>query len=306
MRLIPGRRGKQRARRSPRLSTGEEPPNEYFSYHSSRLPGGSSDRSGSKTRTPDNNRFSKLRRLYRPIILVAILFALIYTNLVNTKVQVALISNTSDDHVLRSTETYQAAAKKILDKSIFSHTKLTINTTNLTIQMKQQFPELQDVVVTLPLVDHRPLVQLIARRPGILITSRQGTYGLDTNGIAMIQGKDVDGLANLKLIKVTDETDLPIKLGNGILTSQEVTYIQVLIAQLEANKMVIESVSLPSAVNELHVKVSGQPFYVKFDMQNDPRTSAGAFLATLNQLNQDHTVPSQYIDVRLEDRVYVK
>jgi hypothetical protein len=70
--------------------------------------------------------------------------------------------------------------------------------------------------------------------------------------------------------------------------------------------MQIESLTLPSGLSELDVRIKGQGYYVKFNLLGDGREEAGAYLALKSHLDAGHITPRQYIDVRVEGKGYYK
>jgi hypothetical protein len=69
--------------------------------------------------------------------------------------------------------------------------------------------------------------------------------------------------------------------------------------------MSVGSMILPAGTSELDVHLAGQPYFVKFNLNNnDPRQQAGTFLAAIANLQKNHITPAQYIDVRVDGRAY--
>jgi hypothetical protein len=85
-----------------------------------------------------------------------------------------------------------------------------------------------------------------------------------------------------------------------------VAFIQEVAGQLKAKNMAIDSLTLPALADELDVRVKGLPYFIKFNIQANPRQSAGAFLAAKQHLDSQHVTPSQYVDVRVEEKAYYK
>jgi hypothetical protein len=90
------------------------------------------------------------------------------------------------------------------------------------------------------------------------------------------------------------------------LSPDEVQFITGVLAQLQAKQLAITAVTLPPIAHELHVRIQGQPYYVKFNIQSDARIAAGTFLATKSYLEQGRITPAEYVDVRVEERAYYK
>jgi hypothetical protein len=301
MRFSPRRKPRARVRRT----TTDIPKNEYFSYHSNRLSNEAAARNSPFGKNRSGNA-KGLPSMLPTLIMLLLLIFVGYQLTLSSDPKVVPLSVHSDSSLLRDPQIYREAAQRILRSTLVDHTKLTIDSNGFEVEMKKQFSELDSVALTLPLIGRRPLVQLAARTPALILMSQQGGYILDISGEAMIKAEDARGADGLKLTIVTDESNLPLDLGKGILTSQEITFIQIVLAQLNASKLQVESTYLPAIVNELRVKIKGQPYFIKFDMQNDPRTSVGTFLAAKQKFESDSKIPAEYVDARLEDRVFLK
>ena len=64
---------------------------------------------------------------------------------------------------------------------------------------------------------------------------------------------------------------------------------------------------MPAAENELDMYLTGQSYYVKFNLaDSSPLQEVGTFLAVRQNLQQQGITPSQYIDVRVDGRAYYK
>jgi hypothetical protein len=217
-----------------------------------------------------------------------------------------LDSDSSTIGLLRSSDTYQKTATEIYRSTLLNRFKLTLDSNGFERQMKQKFPELSQAVITQPVFGRTPTVQIRASAPAILITSNFGDYVLDTNGKAVLKNVNKTDVEKLQLLTVSDQSNIPIILGRGVLTQEEMSFMRTVRAQLQAQKVQVAALILPAAPNELDVKIAGASYFVKFDMQNDARESAGAFLAVKQKLDQDHITPTAYIDTRVEGRAYYK
>jgi hypothetical protein len=269
MRLKPPKRPQGRNRPAPQGS------GVVFSYRSARSESVAKSQGRHEVGKP-----SLLRRLPRYILLIVALVVIGFTSTLTPNPVITSFSSESDAALLRSPDVYQDAAARILSNSLLDHSKITIDSSGFESQMKAEFPELSEAALTLPFLSRRPLVTLVAVKPVLSLTSQQGIYLLDQTGTAIIKATDVASLSHYKLQVLTD--------------------------QLQAGGLNIQTISLPSTINELHIRVIGQPYYIKFDMGNDPRTSAGAYMALKQYLDTNHIVPSQYADLRLDERAVYK
>ncbi|HSX44135.1 MAG TPA: hypothetical protein VLE69_02450 [Candidatus Saccharimonadales bacterium] len=296
----------RRKRTRQRQVSEAQNPNGVFSYYSNNRSAneGQTGRNETKVRRSLKQRFGKVPVL-AGLVLIIPLAAYLLT-LGSVPKIAPLDSDSSTIGLLRSSDTYQKTATEIYRSSLLNRFKLTLDTNGFEKQMKQKFPELSQAVITQPVLGHTPTIQLRASAPAVLITSQFGDYVLDTGGKAVLKNANKNNVDKLQLLTINDQSNIPIILGRGVLTQEEMNFMRVIKAQLQAQNVPVASMILPPAPNELDVKVQGQAYLVKLDMQNDARESAGAVLAVKQRLDQEHTVPSAYIDARVEGRAYYK
>jgi hypothetical protein len=230
-----------------------------------------------------------------------------YVLSLGTNPKILTINNRIDNSLLRPISVYQQSAQRILKSTPLNRSKITIDTGRFSQAMKQQFPELSEVSVTLPIVGHRPLVELAAARPRLILVSQNGElYLVDSSGRALMKTSDAKGVNELQLPKVIDQSGLSIATGQGALTGNDVAFITTVVLQLQAKHLRIDSIILPPIPSELHVELKGSTYYIKFNLLTDARVQSGTFLAVKDKLASDHIAPKEYIDVRVAGRVFYK
>lgn len=238
------------------------------------------------------------------IILVCVVNILMLST--SPRLEVIDTGNTGN-YFTRSQATYQQAASRVLASSLWNRNKITVNTASVASQLMRQFPELSSASVTLPLIGHRPIVYVQISQPAFIFNASNGSYVLDASGKALALSANV-ATAKLHLPEVTDQTGLRARLGSGVLTSADTTFIRTVLAELAARQVAVGAVDLPAgAADELDIHLSNQNYYVKFNMHagsGDAREQAGAFLATQARLKSENITPSRYIDVRVDGRAY--
>lgn len=207
---------------------------------------------------------------------------------------------------LQDAATYQAAAHTILDKSVLNNNKITINTTSVTKELKDKFPELSDVSVTLPIISRRPLVYIVPSQPTLILNAKNGQFILNEKGTAVLAVSRAKDINKLKLPMVEDKTNTNVVIGKTALPASQVIFIDEVNEQLKQAKQTIKSISLPTVANQLDVQLEGQNFYTKMDMHGSSRVQAGSLLAVLKHLSETKQTPASYIDVRIEGRAYYK
>ncbi len=221
--------------------------------------------------------------------------------------RIVLLDDGNNSYAFHPTNTYQQAAAQYLGHSIWNRNKITVNTGAASAALQQQYPELANVAVTLPLIGHRPIYYLRATQPAFVVQAVNGTYVLDTNGKVLIAAASVPQTVVAKLPVVADQTGLHAEVGKSVMSSQNALFVRTVMATLGARNVQIAGLLLPAnAVQELDVRVAGKPYLIKFNMHDNDhaRQQAGTYLATINNLSSQGISPSQYVDVRLPGRAY--
>ncbi len=240
------------------------------------------------------------------ILLAALFISAINILSVSGSAKIMPLSGSSDAF-LHDKAVYEAAADKLLAESVWNRNKITINTADISQGMLKQFPELSSASVTLPLFNKRPIVYVQTAQPALMLAAQNGSYVIGTNGKALLPADQLPSNNKLSLPLVTDQSGLRVQVNRQALSSTDVAFIQTVAGQLSAKHQNIASMVLPVGTSELDVKLNGQPYTVKFNLESgDGRQQAGTFLATQAKLQSQGITPAQYIDVRLDGRAYYK
>ena len=104
------------------------------------------------------------------------------------------------------------------------------------------------------------------------------------------------------LLTVQDESGLEVHAGDQAVTSETVNFIDNVRRQLSDKKLAIDRLVLPAIANEVDIYIKGLPYRVKADVSGDARLQIGAFLAT----KESGVNPGEYMDVRVEEKVFYK
>lgn len=305
MKLLKRKKANQTPVRTPRDPGGRSAP--VFSYYSKR-----SAETDVTTRSyhpgndgkPSNATWVK----YLPSILSLgiVLGALGYITTLSTKPRVIVASNPSELLVIQPNEIYESAASKLFSSSLLNQNKLTLNTIKIAQQLQAQFPELGDVIVTIPLIGRKPIIQTRPSTPALILTGNGGSFVIDKQGRPVLKANQLASSVRDKLAVVTDGSDTTIELGKQLLTTDLVSFVASLQDQFAAKAIQVESYTFPALANELHVKLAGKGYYIKFNTEVDARQQVGTYLAVIDRLDSENISPAEYIDVRVEERAYYR
>ena len=233
---------------------------------------------------------------------------LVYQLQLSSDAKVVVLSASSETPFLQETSVYQQAARKLFDDSAANRNKLTVDSTAVAAKLEAAYPELQEVSASLPLFGDRPVVYIRPAAPALVLAANNGTFIIDENGRALAAVSAENNPERLQIPTVTDQSSLAVRLGDQVLPSTVTGFISTIVGQLKAKQLEVQSMTLPAAAGELDVYISGQPYYVKFSIQQAGQKEGlrqiGTYLAVKKQFDGNGFKPAQYIDVRLGGRAY--
>lgn len=291
----------------------EQGQSRVFSYYANRSASETNlGRGGSQDEPPKRHSSMYVRVMRRlPLLSAGVLVVGIFISqmiLVPNPKIVILTSSGASGLFLQNTKVYQTEADKLFGQSLGNQNKLTLDASGISAKLKAMFPELSDVSVTFPLLGSQPVVYLQPSEPTFVLSANGESYVLDSSGRVLANAKSVTAQKIAMLPVVIDQSGLQPNVGSTVLPTTEVSFIQTVLAQLQAKNIKVRQIVLPAAAFEADIYISGKPYFVKFNMQdtNGALQQAGSFIAVYQYLATKNITPSQYIDVRIDGRVYYK
>jgi len=197
------------------------------------------------------------------------------------------------------------SSSKSLFSGIWNMNKITVNTVDIENKLKTSYPNLESISISIPLLSSRPKIYIEPALPSFVLKSTDNKYySLDVNGRAIAEASSSSALGNNYAI-IDDNSGVSVKLNQQVLPSSYITFMETVLAQLKAKGIYISLFTLPPQTQELDANVVGEPYFIKFNLQeNDPRQQAGTFIATQKLLKSQNITPTRYIDVRVDGRAY--
>ncbi len=295
--------------RQRRISDDLGRPAPNLSYHSRRTD--EDLNTGRKIQRTESLKALSFKRMlwFHRVILIAVVLVVFIGILVSLRLssdaQISLESNDTSGLFAQYHSAYQTAVQSMFASSVWNHNKITVNTDQISQKLMTEFPELTDVSITIPFLGHQPTVYVNISQPALVLNDNKGSYVLDNSGKVLVNNDSSSSFETLNLPKVSDQSGLVLQRNHQALPSSYVSFIQTVVAQLQAKQDIVSSLTLPPATNELDVRLVGQPYIIRFNLENnDPRQQAGTFLAVQANLKSQNSTPSQYVDVRVDGRAY--
>lgn len=290
------KRKKEQPRRLPLKTAVNRPRPTYYGNDTSR----NEDSLRARKITEQRRTLWKKLRLVPTMIAVgAILLSVVYSTTLTTTPGIIFANDAS---VYRTTAEYKTGIAKILQSSLFNRSKFTINTSSTSAAIIKAYPELDVATIGLPIIGRRPTVTLHLRKPALILTTKTNALVLDTNGKVVAEaGQLISSIAN-SLLSVQDQSGLALHVGDQALTTDTITFIINVSAQLAAKQLTLSGMTLPNGGNEIDIHIKDLSYYLKTDSTADPRIEIGDFLAA----KESGASPAEYMDVRVEGKVFYK
>lgn len=239
-------------------------------------------------------------------VLVLAVLAILSTTLAGQP-KVTLIKNNDSAYFLQSPDTYAATAEKVLRGSWLNNSKLTVDTGKVAAELKRSYPEVKNATVVLPVIGTSPTVYVEPYRPAfILTTTNSSAFLLDENGRALVSVSQITNTGELSVPTIQDRNSHVATLGKQVLPRTTISFIEEVLRILEAHSIEETAIVLPPESSEVHVSIAGKPYFVKFNLEGSARQQAGTYVAMKQRLEKDRIPVSQYVDVRVPDRAYIR
>jgi len=251
-----------------------------------------------RRKQPKTNRRLVLFNIADIILLAILLLGLVYSLILRPNPQIK-----ADGLQYHSTAVYKSRITPLLN-GFKSSNKLTFDEASVVSAIQAKFPEVRSARVELPFFSERPVVWLSVSPPAFTLVNGQSSYLIDEQGVAVARSADIPNIK--KLVTVQDQTGFKVNVGQQVLSSEGVVLLNMVIAQSKQAKVPIASLSLPPRAQELDLKTTDQPYFVKFYLGGDGLTQTGQFLAARHEFAKTGKSPSQYLDVRVPGKIFYK
>jgi len=295
--LVVANRESSRSRNRPGDKTGRPPKAPLTKYYRSGDPL-AAHRSPFRPSVLKARRRRWLAAFIDAAVVAVILFCLVYSLIIKPNPKL-LASDTS----YHSADVYrQAIASKL--KALRNKNKITLDENGIKTALVKEFPEIADVSIELPLLGQTPTVRLDVSKPALFLVSGGQNYIIDSQGRVAGKTSDLPQIKNLAT--VADQSGFAAEAGKQVLSTAEINFIEVVIAQAKHGGVPIQSLTLPPLAAELDLRASDRGYFVKFFLGGDALQQAGQYLAARHNFDQTGAQPGQYLDVRVSGKIFYR
>jgi cell division septal protein FtsQ len=207
--------------------------------------------------------------------------------------------------VYRSLGTYQSLAEKELKDTVLNLVKPTLQRNAIEKKLKQQIPEASQIIVNAPLLGRRPNIIITMDEPAAVM-KQQGSQDLiiSERGRLLLAANQSKSTTNLPVI--VNQSGVTGKAGEQFLRPDDMRSLSTLFEQIKLSTS-SASYILPPQTREILMVEPGRGVYqVRFLFGDTILQQFGALRATQKKLQEMSQTPSEYIDVRLANKIFYK
>lgn len=256
------------------------------------------------------NKYLKIN-IIKVVITILLLIGLFAILRINSGATVYFVGdNPSVDTYLKGK--YEASivktASNYVNSSILNQTKVFFNRNNLKNLLMKDYGFIDNINIQTKLFSNNIDIYIFMGNPVIYYSNKNNNYLIDQNGQLENTNYIEPILGQMKLIHVTDQGVIPLKLGEYLLSTQEVTEIEEIYNKLsQDNGYNITNFVLNENGSEIDAYFSKFKYFAKFNLlEGGINLQIGRFLAIEKYLTANKIIPNSYIDVRVDGRVYYK
>ncbi len=272
-----------------------------YSYYKSD----SSEKSDTKRLKKKKFSLPPMSKFVYAIVIIVVVSALTYYSFIKeTKVEITNVEENTTS--IRSHQDYEKIVQDFVDSSILNHSKITFDNQGLVEELKEAFPEVQTTEISTNLFTNTLNVKVALTQPVFALETLNKIAVVGENGVTLSvwdksDFKDIGGLK-----RVIDSSGIEPEPGKPAFPKEQTLFVAIINEQLQKQNLEVESLTVTTSPYDLHVRLVGKKYYVKFNVLEDPQQQAGALIAFVNNEESRGAVANEYVDVRVEERLFYR
>lgn len=251
-----------------------------------------------RTRYAEPKKPLQIRNIVRPIIYVGVTILLFWWVFLSGFFAVKKIEVKGNKTM--SGREVSEGLNEIMDGSALGQNLLFMDTKKLTQQFAEKNPQLGSVKIRKRLPNGLQ-VEVVEQQASLIWKTGNSQYVLSESGQAYSEW----GGGDSQLSVVTDNANLPVKLGQQVVPAGFIIFTRRLIVDLNQQAIVFDSLSVPETTSEIFVHTKNG-YILKFDTTRAADDQIADLKAVLNSLAKQKKAPSEYVDLRISGKVFYK
>ena len=199
---------------------------------------------------------------------------------------------------------YAEGITDILQSSVLSSSKLTIQKSSIESQIIKRFPELSRAQVATSVLGRQPIITIEVAYMPILLQSSGKEYVVNDAGVAVAERSSLPGVT--PEITVKDESSEQVVIGEKILRSRDIVFIKSFVELSRQQGRAVDQVRYTGTPREIWVKPTAYPYQLRLSTEGNVREQFGSWLATEKAVGEAGQTVTEYIDTRAGEKVFYK
>lgn len=237
------------------------------------------------------------------ILAVSVLYSLALSTvpIISQGPYMTSVSSEKSSNSYFTADRYTASVTELLQSNILNRTKLTLRANDIERSLKKQYPEIATVVVHIDVLGAKPRLNIRTYEPVFTLSKQSSSY------IVLEDGSLIKGSTVVNLAKIEDVSGIPVSDGEKYLRQDDIQFLDYVQAEVKSKKQWgIEYFKLTNRPREVSVKVINQSYEVKMYFDEDMQQQVGSWIASAKKLGEGGEAPSEYLDVRVSEKVFWK
>jgi len=242
----------------------------------------------------------KPKKLIRPIIIIVLVMIVLYAVLASSLFKISKIEVAGNQTI--DSEDIKSQVGAIITGSSFSQNIIFAPSSDVEKQLKKDNYQIADVKIS-KIPFNTIKVTVTEQKPSILWKSGNNLSIITENGRGFI-GEPNDELKS-NLPTVEDLSNLPVKEGDKVVSQEFVKFVNDMHSTLFQNGVGIAGAQIEETTTEITV-VTKDGYRIRFDTTRPFSEQLSDLNAVLDSLKQQGRKPTQYIDLRINGKVFYK
>ena len=230
--------------------------------------------------------------------------------IINTTLSGVLIKTAASSNAYQPPEVYETKINDLLRSSFRSRSKLLLNSSRFEAQIQAEFPEVANATAVIPLAGRTLQIGLEFAEPLLRLQMPQNQQGIvSQNGILVFSDSAAEINATYASLPSLSIPLVDFKQKEQVLTSDEANLLALLMSEFDgsaSHRPAISSVEFDVKKREMKVRFKSEAYYAKLTPEREARAQIGALVAILNEMTDKGLEITDYVDVRVEGRVFIK
>lgn len=244
------------------------------------------------------NKSPDFKKYLRPIVILSIVLVIIYLVFFSKVFHVSEIKVEGKTTLPASeiiSQTYMAIDSSVMGKNI-----LFLNTNHVADYISNQNYQFSEVRVERDFITGLKVI-VKEKQPSIIWQTGASSYVLSDDGRAITDSHS--NYSDLPTIK--DSANLPVKLGDKVAPANFVKFVLDMLKGLNDRGIAVVDMEVPETTSEIYARTN-KNYLIKFDTNRDIHSQLSSLDSVIKTISSQNKKPSEYIDLRIEGRVFYK